>query len=132
MSLRVERSELNIPRRIPDVMKFLYCPRCKDLHVKNWYAISDKCSRCFGNATAIKIPNNWLMYFLYFMYVLTPGLVLVYLAEHDKTYLYASVVALAIMMIVSYVALVRGEEYAKTKVRVGSSNVDMFRKKGWS
>ena len=113
-------------------MKYLYCPRCKDLHVKGWYAISDRCSRCFGNATAIKIPNNWLMYLLYFLYAFTPALVVVYLAEHDKTYLYAAVVSLAIMMFVSYAALVRGEEYAKAKIRVASSNVDLFRKKRWS
>lgn len=113
-------------------MKYLYCPRCKELRVKAWYQIKDKCQICFSDARSIKIPNTWMTYLLYALYVVTPSLVLVSVYIDDRSYLYAAVVLLVFMFIVSWLEIGRGLIYAKTKIKVASANVADFRKRGWN
>ena len=113
-------------------VKYLYCPKCKELRAKSWYQIRNKCQLCFSDATAIPIPNTWMTYLLYALYVLTPGLVLVYVYDDDKSYLYAAVVLLVIMFIVSWLEVGRGLTYARAKIKVTSTDVDNFRKRGWN
>ena len=113
-------------------MKYLYCPRCKDLRVKSWYQIKDKCQICFADATAIKIPSSWRTYVVYVLYILTPALVLVSVYNDDKAYLYAAVVLFVFMFILAWLELSRGLAYAKTKIKVTSANMKDFRKRGWS
>ena len=112
-------------------MKYLYCPRCKELRVKSWYQIKDKCQLCFADATAIKIPNTWVTYAVYVLYVVTPSLVAIYVLNDVKTYLYAAVVLLAIMFVIAWLELSRGQAYARTKVKITSGDLDRFRKRGW-
>jgi hypothetical protein len=113
-------------------VKYLYCPKCKDLRVKSWYAFNDKCPICFSDANAIRIPNRWLTYVLYALYVLTPALIAVYLLKNQKLYLYTAVVLVVILMVISWIELGRGREYARTKVRKTADNLEHFRKRGWS
>ena len=120
------------PWHIPVSVKYLYCPKCKELRAKSWYQIRNKCQLCFSDATAIPIPNTWMTYLLYALYVLTPGLVLVYVYDDDKSYLYAAVVLLVIMFIVSWLEVGRGLTYARAKIKVTSTDVDNFRKRGWN
>ena len=112
-------------------VKYLYCPRCKELRVKSWYQIKDKCQLCFSDATAIKIPNTWMTYALYILYVVTPALVAVYVYNDVRTYLYASVVLLVFMFVLSWLEIGRGLRYARSKVKLTTANVDNFRKRGW-
>ncbi|MEM0344107.1 MAG: hypothetical protein QXJ32_08340 [Thermoplasmata archaeon] len=111
-------------------MKYLYCPRCKDLRVKSWYAIRDRCVMCFGPATPIKIPNTWMTYALYALYVITPALILIYVSKDDRDYLYAAVVALAFMIVFSWIEIGRGLAYARTKIKMPASNVSESRGRG--
>ncbi len=113
-------------------MKYLYCPRCKELRVKSWYQIKNKCQLCFSDATAIQIPNSWMTFALYVLYVVTPGLVLVSVYGEDKAYLYAAVVFLVIMFIFSWLEVSRGMAYSRTKVKITSANRKDFRKRGWN
>lgn len=119
-------------RDIPWSVKYLYCPRCKELRVKSWYQIKNKCQLCFSDATAIPIPNSWMTYALYTLYVVTPGLVLVSVNNNDKTYLYAAVVFLVLMFILSWLEVSRGMAYSRTKVKITSANRKDFRKRGWN
>lgn len=112
-------------------MKYLYCPRCKQLHVKPWFAIRNKCQNCFGDATVIPIPANWITYTSYAFYIFVPALILFYVTEHAKTYLYLAIAGLVAMMIVAYVDLVRGEKYAKTKIKIANTDAQTFRRRGW-
>lgn len=113
-------------------MKYLYCPKCKELRVKSWYQIKDKCQMCFSDATPIKIPNTWRTYAIYVLYVLTPALVLVSVYNDDRTYLYAAVVLFVFMFVLSWLELSRGLAYAKAKIKVTSADIKGFRKRGWS
>lgn len=112
-------------------MKYLYCPRCKDLRVKSWYAIRDICPLCFGPATAIKIPNTWMTYALYMLYLVTPALVVIYLWQDDWDFLYAAVIGLALMVVLLWVEVGRGMAYARTKIKVTSGDLGQFRQRGW-
>jgi len=113
-------------------VKYLYCPKCKDLRVKSWYAIRDRCPMCFGPAAAIKVPNTWTTYLLYTTYVVTPALIIVYMWRDDRDFLYAALVGLAIMIVLSWLEIGRGMAYAKTKVKITSGDLGQFRERGWS
>ena len=118
--------------RICLAVKFLYCPECKELRVKSWYAVRDVCSRCRGQARAIVVPRSALTYFSYALYVLVPGLVGVHLLTDADMYLCLSVAGLVAMMIVSYADISKGEKFARAKIKVTSSDKSELRKKGWT
>lgn len=112
-------------------MKYLYCPRCKELRVKSWYALSNKCQRCYGDATPVKIPPSWMTYLSYALYIMVPALIIAYLATDDRTYLNIALIGLVIMLIVSFADMTRGVAYARTKIKVTGSDLNDFRRKGW-
>ncbi len=116
----------------PSPVKFLYCPRCKELRVKSWYQVRNVCSRCFSNAAAINVPRNWMTYLSYILYIVIPALIVVNQITSSATYLQLAIVLLVVMLIVAYADIVRGEKYAKTKIKVADSDLDQFRKKGWA
>lgn len=107
-------------------MKFLYCPSCKQLHVKPWFAIRDRCQGCMGEATVIKIPSNWMTYLSYVLYVMIPALIAVYVTEHGKVFLYLAVALLLVMMVVAFADISRGEKYAKQRIRTTSADSGLF------
>lgn len=116
---------------IHQLVKYLYCPRCKELRVKSWYQVKNKCQLCFADATPIPIPNIWLTYALYALYVITPGLVAVYVYSDVRFYLHVAIALLVILFIVSWMEVSRGLVYARTKVKITTSNLNSFRKRGW-
>ena len=85
-----------------------------------------------SDATPIPIPNTWLTYLLYALYVTSPALVVVYLLNHQKFYLYSALALVLIMMVISWFELGRGREYARTKVKLTHHNIDDFRRRGWT
>jgi hypothetical protein len=113
-------------------VKYLYCIRCKDIRLKSWYAISNKCPVCLSDATPIKIPNTWRTYLLYALYVTTPALVVVSVWTDDKQYLYFALALVFVMMVISWLELGRGREYARAKVKLTHHDIDDFRKRGWT
>ncbi|OGS55913.1 MAG: hypothetical protein A3K60_03360 [Euryarchaeota archaeon RBG_19FT_COMBO_56_21] len=113
-------------------VKYLYCPKCKEVRAKTWYQQRDRCLACIGPATVIKVPNSALTYVNYFLYVFVPGLVAVYLWKEDRSYVWLAVGFLVIMMITSYIDLLRGERYARKKVKIASSDLNEFRRRGWT
>lgn len=112
-------------------VKYLYCPKCKELRVKPWFAIRNQCQMCFGEAREIRIPNNWMTYLSYVLYIGIPALVSISLYLKDRTFLYVAVVLLVVMMVVAYANVLRGEEYAKTRIKVASSALSDFQRRGW-
>ena len=112
-------------------MKYLYCPRCKQLHVKPWFAIRNRCQNCFGEATAIHIPANWMTYITYALYVAIPAIVVIYYIDKVKIYLYLAVILLIIMMAVSYMDIGRGRKYAEERIKITNTDVDAFKKRKW-
>ena len=125
-------SEIYMVHAFPSPVKYLYCPQCKELRVKSWYQVRNVCSRCFSVATAIKIPRNWMTYASYVLYVVVPALIGANQITGSSMYLKLAIVGLVVMLIVSYADIVRGEKFARTKIKVAGSNLDQFRKKGWA
>lgn len=113
-------------------MKFLYCPSCKQLRVKPWYSIRDRCGGCMGDATVIQVPNSWMTYVSYALYVAVPALVVVYLTSGAVLWMYGAVALLVVMMILQYLDVVRGEKYARSKIRVTASDSSSFKTRGWN
>ncbi|MGQ9588038.1 MAG: hypothetical protein ACUVT7_06640 [Thermoplasmata archaeon] len=113
-------------------MKFLYCPSCKELRVKGWYSVRNRCARCLKDARAINIPSSWLTYLSYVLFVAIPVLVGIHVLTDSPGFLYMSAVGLVIMMIVSYLDVIRGEKIAKAKIKITSSDLDEFRRRGWT
>lgn len=112
-------------------MKFLYCPRCKELRAKAWYERQNRCSRCYGDATAIKIPNSWLTYATYGLYLVVPSLVAFYVTTHEKLYIWLSVAGVILMMVASFADMSRGAAYAKKRIKVTGGDLHEFRRRGW-
>jgi len=112
-------------------VKFLYCPKCKELRAKAWYQVKPRCSRCIGPATVMVVKNGPLTYLTYILYVVVPGLVVVSLTTDDKTYLWYAVIGLVVMVIVAMVDIGRAQAIAKQRIKIASSDLHLFRRRGW-
>jgi len=113
-------------------MKFIYCANCKELRVKPWYSIQPRCVGCTGYATVIPIPNSWMTYVSWTLYVIVPALVVLYITSDTLIWIYLAVAFLVVMMIIQYMDVVRGEKYARSKIRVTASDSGRFKTRGWS
>lgn len=112
-------------------VKFLYCPHCKEVRAKAWFQIRPLCSRCNGVATEIVVPNGPLTYLTYFLYLFVPALAVYSLLTDQKEFLWYSVVGLVIMVVAAMADLGRGYRLAKKRVRIASSDLHEFRRRGW-
>jgi len=112
-------------------VKYLYCPRCKELRVKAWYERRDRCSRCLRDATAIRIPNSWLTYVIYGLYVIAPALAAIYLTTDVRLYIWLAFVGVILMMVISFADMSRGAAYAKKRIKVTDGDLHEFKKRGW-
>jgi len=99
--------------------------------LKAWYERRNRCSRCFGDATAISVPNSWLTYVIYGLYVIAPALAAVYLTTDVRPYIWLSLGGVIIMIVVSFVDVSRGAAYAKKRIKVTDGDLQGFRKRGW-
>ena len=115
-------------------MKFLYCPKCKELRVKPWYSLRDRCTRCHGDVRVITIPRTpWT----YAIYGLTIGtFITVYFHTQsdpdDYSYLYVSIGFLIALMVIQFREVIKGDRLARSKVKITKSDRDQMRRKGWS
>ncbi len=112
-------------------MKYLYCPRCKQLHVKAWFEIRNRCPVCFSEARVIDVPRNWMTYGSYVLYVVIPALILIYVTDHVKIYLYAALALLVVMMVLAFLDIGRSEHYAREHIRLTVSDTGIFNKRGY-
>ncbi len=113
-------------------MKFLYCAKCKQLRIKPWYSVRNRCVGCVGDATVIDVPNSWMTYISYVLYIAVPALVLVYVTSKATVWIYLAVALLVVMMILQYVDVGRGQKYARSKIRVTTADSGRFKSRGWS
>lgn len=112
-------------------MKYLYCPKCKELRVKPWYTIRDRCARCYGDSRVIPIPPSVFTYVVYVTMLACFALLFLYTRNDDDTYLYVAI-ALAVVMGAAQVKdLFRGEKYARTKIKITHSDTKTMKGKGW-
>jgi len=119
-------------RRVAKSVKFTYCPKCKEVMVKPWYATRNKCARCRGDTREINVPRGPLTYLMYAL--VGAVLVLIYLNSQTRNalLLYGALGAMVVMMIVQFKDLSRGTRMAKSRIRPTKSDEAEFRKKGWA
>ncbi len=108
-------------------MKFLYCPRCKELRVKPWYSFRDRCLGCYGEATVIIVPNSWMTYATYFLYVFVPAMVVLYLTSKATFWIYVAIALLIVMVILQLLDLIRGEKIARGRIKFTASDSSRLR-----
>ena len=114
----------------PDV-KYLYCPRCKELRVKPWYSLRDRCARCYSDSKVIPIPSSVFTYLVYVTMVICFVILYLYTRNDDDTYLYVAIAFAFVMAASQIVDLMRGEKYARARIKVAHSDTDAMKKKGW-
>lgn len=124
-------SGINTTWPISWTVKYLYCPKCKELRVKAWYQFNDRCSRCMSEATVIQIPNSWMTYATYALYVLVPAFVALDLTYDEDILMWLAIFGLIVLFFIAYADLARGNRYAKSKIKVTDSDASDFRKRGW-
>lgn len=103
-------------------MKYLYCPKCKELRVKPWYSMRDRCARCLGDVRVIPIPSGVLTYVMYGLAAVAMVFAYLYMQEDDDLYIFVAVVFAVAMGIAQFKELTRGEKYARAKIRLTHSD----------
>ncbi len=112
-------------------MKFVYCPKCKELRVKPWYAQRAWCSRCRENGREIPVPRTVYTYVLYALILAIFAMVYTYTSSDELIFLLGSVVGLITAFILQAIEISRGERIARAKIKATRSDATTFRKKGW-
>ena len=112
-------------------MKFLYCPKCKELRVKPWYSFRNRCLRCYGEAVVMNIPNSWMTYVSYILYVVVPLLVVIYVSTDATMWIVGAVALLIVMAVSQYLDILRGEKIAKARIKVTVSDTSKLRGRNW-
>lgn len=111
-------------------MKYLYCPKCKELRVKPWYSLRDRCARCHNDVRVIDVPKTATTYAVYVLAAGAFAAVYAYTRLDDRYYLWLGLALVVAMMALQFKDLLRGEKYAKAKIKITKSDIDL-RKKGW-
>jgi len=112
-------------------VKFTYCPKCKELRTKPWYAWRDRCARCVGEVVVIPIPPGPLTYVVYALVGVGFALAYVGSREDNRLMVYAAVAAVVALFAIQFFELARGEKYAKAKIKLTKSDAPALKKKGW-
>lgn len=113
-------------------MKFVYCAKCKELRVKPWYARRVRCGRCRREGKEIEVPKSVLSYLIYVMMVFVIAVAIMDVNTGDDLYFYLAIVGVVALMAIQFIDMSRGEKYARARIRPTTSDVDEFRKRGWS
>lgn len=112
-------------------VKFVYCPKCKELRVKPWYSQRAWCSRCREGGREIPVPRTMYTYVLYALMLSTFALVYMYTESDSMIFLLGSIVGLIGAFVIQAFEISRGERIARAKIKTTKSDVPKFRKKGW-
>jgi uncharacterized protein (DUF983 family) len=112
-------------------VKFVYCPRCKELRVKPWYAIRAWCSRCRQDAKEIRVPRTFLSYLLIILIGSVFVLIFMYTRTDESILLYGGIGGLIATLVVQAIEISRGERFARARIKATKSDAKGFKKKGW-
>jgi hypothetical protein len=111
-------------------VKFIYCPRCKELRVKPWYSLRAWCSRCRDEGREIRVPKSILTYILYAMILVVFAFVYMYTDSRSAVHLIGAVVGLVASFVIQAVELSRGEKQARARIKTTKADAAASRSKG--
>lgn len=100
--------------------------------MKPWYARRVRCGRCRGEGTEITVPKSGLSYLIFVMMVLVTAAAIMDVRTGDDLYFYLAIVGVVALIAIQFIDISRGEKYARARIRPTSSDVDEFKKRGWS
>jgi len=112
-------------------VKFVYCPKCKELRVRPWYSLRAWCSRCRESGREIPVPRTVYTYVLYALIFGTFALVYMYTDSDQMIFLLGGIVGLVGAFVIQAFEISRGERFARAKIKATKSDVPGFQKKGW-
>jgi hypothetical protein len=111
-------------------VKFVYCPKCKELRVKPWYGFRARCARCREDGREIATPRTALSFVLYAMILIVFLLVYMYTDSHNSIFLIGGIGALIASFAIQAVEISRGERYARARIRTTKADAAASRTKG--
>jgi hypothetical protein len=112
-------------------VKFVYCPKCKELRVKPWYALRAFCSRCRDDGREISVPRTFNTFILYALILGVFALVYMYTSSDNFVFLIGMIACLVMSFAIQAVEISRGERYARARIKATRSDAVGFKKKGW-
>jgi len=92
----------------------------------------DRCARCHNDVRVIDVPRSILTYMVYLLTAVAFALIFLHTREDNSLLLYAAVALVVVMMVIQFKELARGEKYARSKIKITSSDKEALRKKGWT
>jgi hypothetical protein len=113
-----------------DSVKFVYCPRCKELRVKPWYTTRARCARCRDEGREIATPRTVLTVLLYAMILMVFALIYMYTNSDNSIYLIGGIGGLIAAFVVQAFEISRGEKYARARIRTTKADAAELRAKG--
>lgn len=111
-------------------VKFVYCPRCKELRVKPWYTTRSRCARCRDEGREIVTPRTALTFVLYAMVMAVFALVYMYTSSDNSIFLIGGIVGLVIAFVVQAIEISKGERYARSKIKTTKADAAALKAKG--
>jgi hypothetical protein len=114
-----------------DCVKFVYCPKCKELRVKPWYSFRAFCSRCRDDGREIPVPRTAYTFALYALILVVFALVYLYTNSDNFIFLISAIAGLVAAFIIQAVEISRGERFARAKIKATKSDAAGFKQKGW-
>lgn len=101
-------------------MQFLYCPDCKQVQPRRWYA-SKRCVSCGGEAIIFKVRTGPLGYLAIVTSIVSLVLAGLYLANYDtplgESIVYAFLLFVALSFIFMFIELGRAQKVAEDMAR---------------
>ena len=113
-----------------DGVKFVYCPKCKELRVKPWYTMRARCARCRDDGREISTPRTVLSFVLYAMILVVFALVYMYTNTDNPIFLIGGIVSLVAAFVIQGIEIARGERYARAKIKTTKADAAALRAKG--
>ncbi|MGD9962433.1 MAG: hypothetical protein AB7S97_00815, partial [Thermoplasmata archaeon] len=90
-----------------------------------------RCARCYGDTRVIPIPPSVFTYVVYVTMAVCFALLFLYSRNDEQLYLYVAILFAFVMAGAQVKELVRGEKYAKAKIRVTQSDTGSMKGRGW-
>jgi hypothetical protein len=100
-------------------MKFLYCPGCKQVQPRPWYA-SKRCTSCHGDAVVFKVKSSIIGYLATMTAIVSLILAGMYLYDYDtfmgENIVYAFLLFIILSFALMFVELGRAQKVAEEMV----------------
>jgi hypothetical protein len=100
-------------------MQFLYCPDCKQMQPRRWYA-SKRCTICQGDAVVLKVKSSLIGYLATISAIMSLILAGLYVSDYDtligENIVYVFLIFIILAFALMFVELGRAQKVAEEMV----------------